>query len=161
MTSHVKKNVVGLATASLLIGLLAGCQGGGDVGVEVNDAWVKAADSGMTGMFADLTNPGGEEVSLVSARSDVAGFVEIHEVMNGMMREKDGGVVIPAGGTATLMPGGDHIMLMDLSAPVLAGETIPVTLSFSNGTEVTVEVLAKEFGGANEEYDPHGDRGEQ
>jgi len=150
-----KKALAGLAVAMLAVSL-SGCQMAQEKDIEVSDAWVKAVDGGMTGMFAELSNPTGSDVSLVGGSSPVAGAVEIHEVANGVMKEKDGGVVIPAGETSTLMPGGDHVMLMGLTAPLLAGETITVTLFFDSGQELTLDVMAKEFAGANEDYEPSG-----
>lgn len=51
-------------------------------------------------------------------------------------------VVLPAGETVMLMPGGYHIMLLDLAAPLEVGQTFDITLTFANaGTKVvTVEV---------------------
>lgn len=156
--NRARKNVGTVAvTAAIALGL-AGCQpaDGGDI--QAADAWVKAGDGNMTGMFVDLSNSSADDIALVGASSPVASMVEIHEAANGVMREKDGGVVIPAGGEATLMPGGDHVMLMGLTEPILAGDTVSVVLEFDDGTEMALEVLAKDFAGANEEYDPgHGE----
>ena len=156
MKTVVLKRAMIVAVAAVMAGGPAGCSSSESQDIEVVDAWVKAVDGGMTGMFAELSNPTNEDVWLVGGSSDVAGFVEIHEVTDGVMREKDRGVLIPARGTATLMPGGDHVMLMALTSPILAGDTVAVTLVFGNGYETTLEVLAKEFSGANEEYESHG-----
>jgi copper(I)-binding protein len=157
----VLKKAVVVAVVAMMAGGLAGCSGSEPQNIEVADAWVKAVDGGMTGMFAELSNPTSEDVFLVGGSSVAAGFVEVHEVADGVMREKDGGVLIPAGGTATLMPGGDHVMLMALTGPILAGDTVAVTLLFSNGEEMTLDVLAKEFAGANEDYESHGHGNDQ
>jgi copper(I)-binding protein len=45
---------------------------------------------------------------------------------------------IPPGGAATLTPGGHHLMLMDLAAPLREGETVALILRFRSGAEVTV-----------------------
>jgi copper(I)-binding protein len=57
------------------------------------------------------------------------------------MREVEG-IDVPADGTVTLEPGGYHVMLMDLAAPLTAGETFDLTLTFEEAGEqvVTVEV---------------------
>lgn len=51
-------------------------------------------------------------------------------------------IALPAGETVMLMPGGLHIMLLDLAAPLEVGQTFDITLTFANaGTKVvTVEV---------------------
>lgn len=121
-------------------------------GVTLVDGWAKAGE-GMTGVFGTLTNPGGTDLVITGAESTAAGMVELHEVTaDGVMQKIQGDVVIPAGGTLELMPGGNHIMLMQMPAPLLAGEDIEVALTFDDGSSVTVTALVKEFSGANESY---------
>lgn len=125
--------------------------------VELADAWVKATDGDMSAVFGTLKNSGSSDITLESASTPIAGMVELHEtiVENGTatMRKKEGGVTIPAGKTAALEPGSTHIMLMDLKQPVKAGDEVPVTLKFSDGSTLEVPVLGKAFSGANENYD--------
>ncbi|KKI18437.1 MULTISPECIES: copper chaperone PCu(A)C [unclassified Leucobacter] len=125
--------------------------------VELADAWVKATDGDMSAVFGTLKNSGSSDVTLESASTPIAGMVELHEtiVENGTatMRKKEGGIKIPAGKTAALEPGSTHIMLMDLKKPVKAGDEVPVTLKFSDGSTLEVPVLGKAFSGANENYD--------
>lgn len=154
----------------LAVGLLAGCSsdsqdspGAGASAsagcpIVASDTWVKAAESGMTGAFGSLANQGGEAVTVVSASSDAAGRVEIHEVVDqdgtAVMRPKEGGLAIPAGGAVTLEPGADHIMLMDIDAPIKAGDSVGITLECSNGTTASFSGIAKPFEGAKESYAP-------
>lgn len=159
MSTTYRARVTGISVA-LLGALLAGCAPAAD-SIEIGDPWIKATDTGMTGMFATISNNSDDEVALVGASSDVAGMVEIHEVVDGVMREKSGGVVVPAGGTAVLEPGGDHIMLMSLKSELMAGETYTVVLTFSDGSSVEVQAMARAFTGANEDYDPGHSHGEE
>ncbi|QIM16888.1 copper chaperone PCu(A)C [Leucobacter insecticola] len=134
--------------------------------LKVSDAWAKAsaadmvAGEGMTGLFATITNDSDRDIKIVSATSDVAKMAELHEVVDGKMQEKDGGFVVPAGGTLELMPGGLHIMLMGMEKPILAGDDVHVTLELGDGSTVTLHALVKDTSGANEEYsgkdDGHG-----
>jgi len=137
--------MVGLAGAS-------GCAPAG--GVTINDPWIKATDTSMTAVFGSLENAGPIDVSLIGASAEFAGVVEIHEVVDGVMREKSVGVVIPGQGSAELEPGADHIMLMGLDRELEAGETVTIELEYSDGSTDAVEVLVKNYAGANEEYDP-------
>ena len=125
------------------------------------DMWVKAADSGMTAAFGMITNPTNKDIRIIAARSpQYSSMLQIHEVvMDGqtnamVMQEKGTGLVIPAGKTVVLKPGGDHIMFMGLKKPVTAGASIPVTLIGSNGEQLKFWALAKVYAGANETYDP-------
>lgn len=129
------------------------------------DAWVKSAESGMSAVFGTLTNASSSAVTLVGAASSAAGMVQLHETnadgSGGMsMKEKEGGFAIPAGGELRLEPGGDHIMLMDLTAPLLAGDAVEVTLQFAGGAELAITATVKDFAGAQENYSPSDGGGE-
>lgn len=123
------------------------------------DVWVKSAESGMSAVFGTLSNSSSNAVTLVGATSSAAGMVQLHETnadgTGGMsMQEKEGGFAIPAGRELRLEPGGDHIMLMDLTAPLLAGDTVEVTLQFAGGAELPITATVKDFAGAQENYSP-------
>ena len=48
------------------------------------------------------------------------------------------GLVIPAGGSVTLQPGGYHLMFMELNQPLVEGGLIDITLEFRDAGTVTV-----------------------
>ena len=83
---------------------------------------------------------------LVSVSSPAAGVSEVHEMkMEGdimKMRAVAGGLDLPAGKTVELKPGGYHVMLMDLKAPLAKDSTVPLTLVFKDakGVESKVEL---------------------
>ena len=121
------------------------------------DPWVKAADTGMTAAFGTLVNDGDADVTVVSATSDVTPDMELHETVAGgdgamAMQPKTGGFVVPAGESHVLEPGGDHLMIMDLTRPVVPGEDVTITLDLDDDTTMDVVATAKEFSGADEEY---------
>jgi copper(I)-binding protein len=146
--------------------LLAGCTGthreqSMAAGVSVRDQWASAADTGMAAVFGTFTNNDDHEARIVSATSPVAGRMEVHEVSadasgTKTMHPKAGGIVIPPGGSHDLVPGGDHLMLMDLKAPLIAGADVPVTVTFQDGSTLDVTAQVRDFAGANENYQPHG-----
>ncbi len=158
------------AAALLGLGLLAGCSSSdtdeaassptaaAGCAVTASDTWVKATDAEMTGAFGTLTNTGATEVTVVSATSPAAGMMEIHEVVDQdgkmVMQPKSGGLVIPAGGTATLAPGQDHLMLMQLPAPIEAGQTVEITMTCADGGTAAYSGVAKPFEGGAEPYEP-------
>jgi copper(I)-binding protein len=126
--------------------------------VTVSDAWVKSADEGMSAAFGELANTGSTDVTVVSVDSDASTMLELHETtMNDsgemVMREIDGGFVIPAGDTVMLEPGGNHIMLMDLTAPLTAGAEATFTLTFSDDSTLEFTAPVKDYSGANENYE--------
>lgn len=96
------------------------------------EAWVRGtvAAQKATGAFVQLRSP--DAARLVAASSPAAGRVEIHEMSmdGGVMKMREiPGLDLPAGQTVELKPGGFHLMLMELKAPLKASDTVPLTLT--------------------------------
>ena len=95
--------------------------------------------------YITITNKGTADDTLVSATSPVAGVTQIHEMkMEGdvmKMNELPDGLVIPAGQSVTLAPGGLHIMFMDLKEPLVEGSMVPVTLTFAAGGTIEIQLV--------------------
>lgn len=158
------------ATAFIAVSLLAltGCAAqsapaetqavpAGDV-VTIEDAWVKAADEGMSAAFGVLENSGDTDVTVVSVASDASSMLELHETVENeagemVMREIEGGFVLPAGAEFVLEPGANHIMLMDLTDPLRAGDEAIFTLTFSDDSTYEFTAPVKDYSGANENYE--------
>ena len=122
----------------------------GDINhVKVKDAWARSALKGMnSAAYMTLHNAAKAGDSLVKVESSVAEVVEIHEVIdqNGMMMMRPiKGVMIPAGSSATLKPGGYHIMIINLKKDLKAGDQIDLALGFKNGGEVSLNAPVKEM----------------
>ncbi|MGH7004258.1 MAG: copper chaperone PCu(A)C [Alphaproteobacteria bacterium] len=132
---------------------------------------VKAGDLSLSGAFARATLPGakvgggyltivnrsGEADRLTGGSSTAAERVEVHEMkMDGdvmQMRQLKDGVEIPAGGTVELAPGGLHLMLMGLTAPLKEGDMVPVTLDFDRAGKVDVPFMVGPAGAATMEHE--------
>ena len=115
--------------------------------VSVQDAWVRATvpQQKATGAFMRLT--AAQDMRLVAASSPVAGITEVHEmkmVDNVMKMRAVPALDLPAGQAVELKPGGYHVMLMDLKAPLAKGATVPLTLVFEgkDGQRQTQELQA-------------------
>jgi len=52
-------------------------------------------------------------------------------------------IAVKAGGQAELKPGSYHVMLIDLKAPLKEGETVPLTLTFDDGSSQTIDAPVK------------------
>lgn len=125
--------------------------------LKVVDGWAKAAPAGMmSAAFGIVNNPASKPVRVVAAMSPF-GPMQLHEVVmkDGamVMQQKKGGFTIPARGSLELKPGGNHLMFMKLAKPITVGEMVPVTLVTSTGALLKTSVMAKNYAGANEEYD--------
>ncbi|MCW4352543.1 copper chaperone PCu(A)C [Hoyosella sp. YIM 151337] len=129
----------------------------------VTDPWIRAADSGMVAAFGELTNTSGTEVHIIAVDSPLTDRAEIHEVITdagqSAMRQKDDGIRVAGSAQHLLAPGGDHLMLMDLTEAITPGMDVPITLRFADGSETTVGFAARDFAGGDEDYMPMHDGG--
>jgi copper(I)-binding protein len=79
--------------------------------------------------------------------------VEVHNMsMDGgvmTMRPVEGGLEIPAGGAVELKPGGLHLMLIGLKAPLTEGGSVPLTLVFDNGERIDAPLGVRAMGGGH------------
>ena len=118
--------------------------------LQIENAYTRATVPGQmaAGGFMKVENKGVVDL-LVSASSPAAGEVQLHEMaMEGnvmkMRQVKD--IPVPAGGSVELKPGGMHLMFMNIKAPLVAGETIPVKLKFAKAGEVEVKFPVNAMG---------------
>ncbi|WP_280193150.1 copper chaperone PCu(A)C [Nocardia farcinica] len=166
---RVTPGVAALAAAPLL---LTACSGSDDSPagsraadvVTIDDQWVKAAAADMSAAFGTLTNSGDRDLTVVAATSPASARMELHEVVADAagvktMRPKDGGFVVPAHGSLTLAPGGDHLMFLELRGPLRTGSETPVTLSFGDGSSLTFTAQVRDFSGNQENYAPGTEHG--
>ncbi len=119
-------------------------------GVQVTDARARATAPGQTvgAAYATITSPAQDR--LLGIDTPVAGRAELHTVtLDGTimrMRPVEGGIPLPAGQPVALAPGGLHIMLVDLKAPLQAGQSFPLTLRFEHAPALTVTVPVEPIG---------------
>ena len=88
---------------------------------------------------------------LLAASAPVCASVELHSMrLDGdVMRMREVAAIdVPAGKTVELKPGGLHLMLVGLKAPLVAGQSFPMKLKFEKAGEVTVDVAVDAPGGA-------------
>lgn len=101
-------------------------------------------------VYMTITTSGAPD-RLIAAASTAADKVEIHESrMDGdkMVMSRIEGVEIEPGSPAVLEPGGKHVMLLGLRAPLDDGGMLELTLTFEKGGDVTLSVpISKRVGG--------------
>jgi copper(I)-binding protein len=131
--------------------------------LHMTDGWVRVSEysdhvDGMTGAFATFDNHTDHDITIVGGTAEIAGMVEVHEVVmiddEMKMQAKEGGIVIPAGESLTLEPGGLHIMLMGLKQPILVGDKVTMTIDLEGYEDQTVTWDAKTSLSGDEEYEP-------
>jgi copper(I)-binding protein len=121
--------------------------------VTISDAWSPplppVSENGVA--YLKLSNHEMKADRLVTASTPVANRVEFHtSVKSGkmMMMEKMPAVELPAHGNVALSPGGMHLMLIQLKAPLQKDTHFPLTLTFEHAGTVTVDVLVRSPAGA-------------
>ena len=114
-----------------------------------DDLRIRAVHGGMkvTAGFVTITNNGSSDDRLLRISTDFAGKSELHtmsmenDVMK--MRPLADGIVIPAGESITLKPGGLHLMFMKLEESPQMGERRDITFFFENAGEITLAADVK------------------
>ena len=118
----------------------------------VSQPWIRATPPGAMAAAAYLviTNSAAAEDHLLEARCDAAEEVMVHvtSLVDGVLQMRDGTLKIPAHGSARLEPQGSHLMLMGLKAPLRAGASVRLRLSFEHAGVVEVEVPVRPATGA-------------
>jgi len=117
---------------------------------QVEHPWARAsAGAAKTGAaYLTITDQGAPD-RLTGASTPVADTAELHESMSdmGMMKMRPvPGLSVAPGKPAKLAPGGYHIMLMGLKAPLKQGDSFPLTLRFEHAAPMTVTVNVEAIG---------------
>lgn len=112
--------------------------------VVVHEPYVRLAppNAPATGAFMVIRNNGDKDVKVLHADNPASKVTEMHTHLNdgGVMRMRPvAAIEIKARGEAVLKPGGLHVMLIDLKAPMKEGDIVPITLTFDDGSSKQVE----------------------
>jgi copper(I)-binding protein len=103
---------------------------------------------GTSAVYMTIANGGGADDRLLSASSDAAETVELHEttMTDNVMRMApvEGGILVPARGRAELKPAGLHVMLIGLTRDLKAGDTVRLTLTFERAGSMEIEAPVRQ-----------------
>jgi copper(I)-binding protein len=94
-------------------------------------------------VYFSITNAGSKADRLLSVSTPVAGRVELHESrnMHGVVEMREvTSVECPPGATVRATPGGLHVMLLGLAAPLAAGTELSMSLQFRDAGVLTLKV---------------------
>jgi copper(I)-binding protein len=114
----------------------------------ISHPWTRAtAPTQKTGVvYMEISANASKPDRLIGAFSPDAEITQIH----GMQQDGDilrmrtvEAVEIPAEGKAELKPGGTHIMLIGLKAPLFEETVIPLTLTFERAGKVEIEAVVE------------------
>lgn len=113
--------------------------------LQISQPWARAtpkgADSGAA--YMTVTNTGAKPERLSCVSSEAAAKCQVHQMSmdNGVMKMRpvEGGLEIKPGETITFKPGGYHMMLVDLKAPLVQGKSVEATVKVDTGATAQVE----------------------
>jgi copper(I)-binding protein len=104
--------------------------------VTATQAWVRGTVPAQKTTGAFVTLESSDDARVIGVQSPAAKTAEIHS------SESRGGVMhmhaidslpLPAGKRVELKPGGYHVMLVDLTRPLVAGDKVPLTFTIEDG----------------------------
>lgn len=161
------------ATAAGLVLVVAACGGGEGIDVEGAWARTSPAMANAGAVYLEVTSSDADRLIGASVDPSVAATVELHETvmvdaemsedgasgedMSGeeseggmdagsgaMTMQQVGEITLAPGETVALEPGGLHIMLLDLAAPLELGEEFDLTLQFENAGDQVVSIEVRD-----------------
>ena len=127
-------------------------------GVVVEAPWIREPPPGSraAGGFMVLRNQTADEQALIGATSPAFGVIELHRTIvqpgQRMMRMiAQPRIMVRPYGITQLQPGDYHLMLMQPKQSLQAGDSVPITLLFEDGSEqqITFPVQADQASAPN------------
>jgi periplasmic copper chaperone A len=112
--------------------------------ITIDEPWARpGVAGGNSAVYFVIQNPSDQADILIDAESDVAEFVELHmtsmDANGNMQMQHQESVSVGAGSNVEFVPGGLHVMLIQLHENLAVGETIPLTLHFENTGSISIE----------------------
>ena len=107
-----------------------------------------AGVAGARNHFRGLTlrNTGDAPLTVVGVETTASRIAGLHAMTHaaGMMRMRAlDRLEVPAKSAITLQPHGNHLMLFDLKAPLVAGRKVPVSFVLDDGRRVTADFAVR------------------
>ena len=141
------KSIVLMAAAAALFAVPASADSGG---IKVEQVWARATPGAVKSgaIYLTITNTGSTPDTLEGvASSPAAAHADVHEMkmVKGVMEMRSvKSLTIEPGKSLVFQPGGYHVMLTGLKAPLKEGQTVPLTLTFAHaGTEQVTASVGK------------------
>ncbi len=132
-----------LRCLSILILIFSACRVT-DAEIKITGAWARPGFAGEnSAVYLEITSLEADDY-LIQVETASASVTELHRSV-----KKDDGTIgmhhqiqieLPANQPVEFSPGGLHIMLMGLSADLMSGDELKLTLVFKNQGEVVIDV---------------------
>ena len=130
--------------------LLSACNDdNGAAAIEVTGAWARTRPAGASTGAVYMTLRAGDDDTLVGASVDpaIAAGAMAHETESSegqIAMAHSAGIPLADGDDIALEPGGYHVMLEDLAAPLEAGTSFEMTLAFEHAPDLSITVDVRE-----------------
>ena len=150
--SMIARRMACVAVVACSLVTTAQAQEGALANIIVTQAWSRATPGGskVAGGYLTVENRGVIPDKLLSASTDAARKIEIHEmaVTDGVMtmRPVEGGLTIEPGHNVKFAPGGLHLMIVGLVAPLKQGDQVPASLTFEKAGTISVSFEVQGMG---------------
>lgn len=113
--------------------------------ITVTDGYIKASIPGseVTAAYVTLKNSSDKPITLLKVSSPISNRIEMHEhtMSDGMMRMRQvANIKVNANSEVVLQPMGLHLMIFSLKQQISEKDVIPVTLYFTNETELNIQL---------------------
>ena len=142
------------AIAAVLVLAACGSDDDGDDGgagaIEVTDAWARTTPVGATtgAVYLTIESDAAGAVQGVTVDPSIAAAAELHMSMDNAdgtsMMHPLSEVPLPAADPVSFAPKGNHVMLVDLAAPLAAGATFDAILHFATAPDQVVTVTVSD-----------------
>ena len=140
----------------LLLFALISCSQNTGGGIEIKDAWIREVPPGATvaALYLEINNNGDED-QILSISTPVSEIAEIHNTQvtsdgTGKMVKLEN-VSIQPGEKLKFLPGGKHVMLINLNKVLNVGQNYEVTIDFQNSGQKSFNAVVKGFDGGEVE----------
>jgi periplasmic copper chaperone A len=149
MSSRTRNRIA--RAALLLLAALLTLGAAASPPIRVTDAWIRWLPAGVpSGGYATLANLGDSPVIWIGAESPYYKDVSIHRSVqrNGQVEMSPvDRLRLDAHANIDLGAAGYHLMLMQPTRPIEAGDHVPITLRFADGSSLTVSFEVRKAGG--------------
>ena len=128
--------------------------------IQVKEGYIRAVPptSAVTAAFMEVHNQGNKARALVSASSAAAEAVELHTHTNidGVMQMRQVEKIdLQAKSTTHLKPGGLHIMLIGLKAPLQTDELVLINVTLDDGSLLELNLPVRKMAGRGHMHQHH------
>ncbi|MFC3549895.1 copper chaperone PCu(A)C [Lysobacter cavernae] len=135
----------------LLLSALSASVGARECAPSIQDGWVRMPPAAMPMMagFGRIENPCPSPITIVGVSSPAFADTSLHEtrIVDGVSRMRAlPELRIAPDSTATLKPGGMHLMLMQPHAPLQPGSKVAVEFALKDGGKLFGEFVVRKSG---------------